>query len=166
MFSILIMRCEWRLRTFPPPSIIGGPTCLTACQQHVARGTWQLCYPPSAPVSRVPGTAGQPAKHLGLTWGCRSKGQATAAFCRCVGTATTAEQCSVVQAAQFRTQCVTLAGLCIGLSIHVFQSPDSPCRKSQSLSIFIKSDKTFSVKGRRTENCFIIMSCQLLSDIS
>lgn len=167
MFSILIMRCEWRWHTFPPLSIIRGPICLRACQQHVTRGTSQLCWPSSALVSHMPGTAGQPTKHLRLTRGCRSKGQATAAFCRCVGwgTGTTAEWCSVVQAAEFRTQCVTLAGLCIRLSTYVFQSPDFPCRKSQSLSIFIKSDKTLSLKGRRSEKCFIIMSCQLLSDI-
>lgn len=40
-----------------------------------------------------------------------------------------------------------------------------PCRKSQSSSIFIKLGETFSLKGRRSENCFIIMSFQLFTDI-
>lgn len=49
-----------------------------------------------------------------------------------------AERCGAGPRARSRTRRVTPAGLCIRLSIHVFQSPDFPCRKSQSLSIFIE----------------------------
>lgn len=57
-------------------------------------------------------------------------------------------------------QRVTL--LWIRLNFHIFQPPDSPCRKSQSLSIFIKPDETSSLWGGK---CFIILSFQLLGDI-